>query len=59
MSKKQKRNLKRIILSAVVFAMSFLSGNVTWAKIILQMASYLIAGYDVILSAGRKILSGY
>ena len=58
MSKKQKKNLRRIILSIIVFAMSFLSENVTWSKIILQMVSYLIAGYDVILSAGRKILSG-
>lgn len=57
MSRKQKKNLHRIILAAAVFAASFLFGNVIWAEIILQMASYLIAGYDVIVSAGRKISS--
>ncbi len=58
MSKRQKKRLIRIIISAVVFATSFLFFKIDVIQVVFQMLAYLIVGYDVLLSAGRKILSG-
>lgn len=58
MSRRQKKNLIRIIIAAGVFAVSFFFGYIKSIQIALQMAAYLIVGYDIVLSAGRKIFSG-
>lgn len=58
MSKRQKKNLIRIIAAAVIFAGSFLFGKTALVQTLLQLLSYLAVGYDVLLSAVRKILSG-
>lgn len=58
MSRRQKKNLIRIIIAAAVFGLSFLFGHIESIQIVLQLAAYLIVGYDVLLSAGRKIFSG-
>ncbi len=58
MSRRQKKNLIRIIIAGVVFALSFFFGNIEIIQPALQLAAYLIVGYDVLLSAGRKIFSG-
>ena len=57
MSKRQKKNLKRIISAFAIF----IAGAVvpyTIVKIALQMIAYLIVGYDVLLGAARKIFRG-
>ena len=58
MSRRQKKNLIRIIVAAVVFGLSFLFGNIEIIQHVMQLAAYLIVGYDVLLSACRKIFSG-
>lgn len=57
MSKRQKRNLKRIITAFVIFIAGALIPDITM-KIALQMIAYLTVGYDVLLSAVRKIFRG-
>ncbi len=57
MSKRQRRSLKRIIAAFAVFVIAAIIPN-TISKIVLQMATFLIAGYDVLLSAVRKIFGG-
>lgn len=58
MSRRQKRNLIRIIVAALIFIASFFVGEYKASKIILQLAAYFLVGYDVLLSAIRKIFSG-
>ena len=58
MNRRQKRNLFRIIIAAVIFAASFFAGKFEAAKTVLQLTAYLTVGYDVLLSAIRKIFSG-
>ncbi len=57
MTKRQKRNLKRIIIAFAVFlAGAFIPYE--FAKIALQILAYLLVGYDVLISAVRKIFRG-
>ena len=58
MSKRQKKNLTRIVLAAVIFAVSFLFGKIAPAQVILIFSAYLVVGYEVLLSAVRKAFSG-
>ena len=69
MTKKQKRMLCRIIISAVVFAVGLALGIVFpdstgvmsglfYVRTGLLLAAYLIAGFDVLLKAVRNILHG-
>ena len=57
MTKRQKRNLKRIIIAFLVFVLGAVIPN-TIFKIAFQLLAYLIVGYDVLLSAIRKVFSG-
>ena len=54
MSRRQRKNLWRIIGAAGIFALSFFSGSF---GVFLLLAAYLVVGYDVLLSALRKIFS--
>ena len=56
MSKKQKRELVKILIAAVLFVLSFFFDG--YINISVLCASYLIAGYDVLWGAVRKIFSG-
>lgn len=58
MSKRQRKNLIRIILAAITFALSFLSGENQILRGILLFTAYILVGGDVIFSAVRKIFSG-
>lgn len=56
MTRRQKQTLARIVLGAVLFAVSvFLSG---WWQAGFALAAWLVAGYDVLWSAVRNILRG-
>lgn len=57
MTKRQKRNLKRIITAFVVFIAGAVIPHTAF-RIVLQLLAYLIVGYDVLLSAVRKVLHG-
>lgn len=58
MSKKQKKNLYRIIVSAVLLAvMSFLPVE-GWPRLLIFLIPYFLIGGDVLLSAGKNILRG-
>ena len=58
MTKKQKRMLARIILTAVMLlALNFLPVR-GWLRLWLYLAAYLIIGYDILKKAARGILNG-
>ncbi len=57
MTKRQKRNLKRIITAFVIFAAGAVIPNTVF-KIAFQLLAYLIVGYDVLLAAIRKVFRG-
>ncbi len=55
MNKKQKKNLTRIIVAAILMiALHFLPVG-GWLRFILYMVPYLIVGYDVLLKAAKGI----
>lgn len=58
MSRRQRKNFIRIIVSAVIFAVSFFFKKIGALQIALQFIAYLTVGYDVLYSAVRKIFSG-
>ncbi len=57
MSRKQKRGLIRIALSAVLFVAGLLIPN-ELARILLLLAAYLVVGFDVLKEACEGILRG-
>lgn len=57
MSKRQKQNLIRIIVSALLFGLAVLI-SVDWVKILLYAIAYLVSGYDVLWGAVRNIFQG-
>ena len=63
MSRKQKKNLIRIIVSLVLLAAAWivtatLLPDLGIWNLLIFAVPYLVAGYDVLLSAGRNILHG-
>lgn len=58
MNKKQKRVLKRILLSAVLCIGAVFLPLEGWARLLVFVVPYLVVGYDVLLKAGRNILHG-
>ena len=62
MSRKQKKTLTRIIVSAVFFAGALILTHFIelkwWAELILFLIPYLIIGYDILWKAARNIVSG-
>ncbi|MBE5801240.1 MAG: cadmium-translocating P-type ATPase [Clostridiales bacterium] len=57
MSRKQRRNLTRILLSALLMIIGLLIPN-EWIKIAFLMAAYLLAGHDVLIEAAKGIVRG-
>ena len=55
MTKKQKKMLTRIILSAVVLVAAVLLPLNVYLKPVPYIAAYLICGWDVLYGAVRKI----
>ena len=58
MTKKQKTNLIRIIVSAVLVAGIWLSPLTGWAEGVLDLLPYFIVGYDILLKAVKGIFRG-
>ena len=58
MTKKQKKMLVRIILTAVMLAALYVISVTGWLRLALYLAVYAVIGYDILRKAGRGILNG-
>lgn len=57
MTKKQKKQVLRLLLVVALLALSYLIKNET-LRVVLSLCGYLVAGYDIIFKAVRNILNG-
>lgn len=57
MTKKQKKNLVRIIISAVLFFTALLSPFEETVKFLIFIAAYLIIGYDILIKSVKGIFN--
>ena len=58
MTKKQKKMLRRIVVSAVLFLALKLADVTGWLGLILYLVPYAVIGWDVLWRALRNILNG-
>lgn len=62
MTRKQKKTLIRIIVSAVLFAAAMVVSHLVelpwWGELLLFLPSYLLVGYDVMIKAAKNIAHG-
>ena len=58
MTKKQKTNFIRILVSAVLVAAIWLSPLTGWLEGVLYLIPYFIIGYDILLKAAKGIFCG-
>lgn len=58
MTKKQKKMLVRIIITAVMLAALYVVPVTGWLRLALYLAAYAVIGYDILRKAGRGILNG-
>ena len=58
MTKKEKRELTRVIISITILLLIWLLPVVDMLKLILYILIYIIIGYDVVLKAIKNIFSG-
>ena len=63
MTRKQKKNLIRIAISAVLFVAAYcvaelVEGIPWWGELLIFAAPYLIVGYDVLVGAAKNIIRG-
>lgn len=53
MTKKQKRMLSRILITAVMLAALYFLPVTGWLRLALYLAAYLVIGYDILKRRGR------
>ena len=58
MSKKQKKMLIRILVTAVMLAALHFLPVTGWLRLVLFLAAYLVIGYDILKKAGQGIANG-
>lgn len=58
MTQKQRRNLIRIILASILLILAAALPLDGWIRISAFLFAYLVAGYDVLLAAARKLIHG-
>ena len=58
MTKKQKKMLSRILITAVMLAALYFLPVMGWPRLALYLAAYLVIGYDILKKAGQGILNG-
>ncbi len=58
MSKKQKKMLIRIIVTAVMLAALYFIPVTGWLRLALYLIAYLVIGYDILKKAGQGIANG-
>ncbi|MBQ4253644.1 MAG: HAD-IC family P-type ATPase, partial [Erysipelotrichaceae bacterium] len=57
MSRKQKKNLTRIIISAVLYIAARLTEEYSVVSTVLYVASYVIVGYDILKKAVKGVIN--
>ena len=57
MNRKQKKNLIRIIIAAVLLIFLKLVSLPTWLSVVLYLAAYIVIGYDILRKAFNGILN--
>ena len=57
MNRKQKKNLIRIIIAAVLLIFLKLVSLPTWLSVVLYLAAYIVIGYDILRKAFKGILN--
>ncbi len=58
MSKKQKKMLARILVTAALFALGFFLPLTGWAQLLYYLAAYAVIGWDILWKAARNIAHG-
>ena len=58
MTKKQKKMLVRIILTAVMLGALYVVPVTGWLRLALYLVTYVVIGYDIMKKAGQGILNG-
>ena len=58
MTKKQKKMLSRVLITAVMLAALYFLPVTGWPRLALYLAAYLVIGYDILKKAGQGILNG-
>ena len=58
MTKKQKKMLSHILITAVMLAALYFLPVTGWPRLALYLAAYLVIGYDILKKAGQGILNG-
>ena len=58
MTKKQKKMLSRILITAVMLAALYFLPVTGWLRLALYLVTYVVIGYDIMKKAGRGILNG-
>ena len=57
MNRKQKKNLIRIIIAAVLLIFIKLVSLLAWLSVVLYLAAYIVIGYDILRKAFKGILN--
>ena len=57
MNRKQKKNLIRIIIAAVLLIFLKLVSLPAWLSVVLSLAAYIVIGYDILRKAFKGILN--
>ena len=57
MTKKQKKNLIRIIIAAVMMIVLLFIPVGGWLRPVLYLIPYLVIGYDILIKAGKGIIN--
>ena len=57
MNRKQKKNLIRIIIAAVLLIFLKLVSLPAWLSVVLYLAAYIVIGYDILRKAFKSILN--
>ena len=57
MNRKQKKNLIRIIIAAVLLIFINLVSLPAWLSVVLYLAAYIVIGYDILRKAFKGILN--
>ena len=58
MTKKQKKMLIRILITAAMLVALYIIPVTGWLRLALYLAAYLVIGYDILKKAGQGILNG-
>ena len=58
MTRKQKKNLYRIITAALIFVILQFVPLIGWVRLAIYLIDYLIIGYDILVKAFKGIING-